>query len=109
MEGRQNEILVMFCYGDVVLFTKSGIKYNSLNYFETFYATILVVHVAVKCSFLLVSYCKPKIKVKFSLKLYVFEDSGLCAEYHLFISFSCDISISFQVVVNPTAGIIAPK
>ncbi len=51
------------CEGEVVLFARNVIKYSRLNYFET--VNILVKHVAVKCSFLLIFYCKIKIQVKF--------------------------------------------
>ncbi len=46
-------------------------------------------HVAVKCSFLLIIYCKLKIKIKL-------ENNQLCADCLPCISFLCDISVGLQ-------------
>ncbi len=48
---------------------------------------------AVKCSFLLISNCKLKMKVKL-------EDNQLCADCLPCIRFSFDISVGFQAVVT---------
>ncbi len=67
-----------------------------------FYVTFLAMHVAVSCSFFLFFYCKLDIKVKL-------EDSQLCADCLPCISFSFDILVGFQAVVNTTPGILAPN
>ncbi len=60
-------------------------------------------HVATKCIFFLINYCKLKIKAKFP------QDNQLCADNLPCISFLCDIAVGFLAVVNKTPGIIAPK
>ncbi len=90
------------CYGDVLLFTNDGIIYIEIISRILFYVTIVAMHVVVKCSFLLIFYCKLKIKVKL-------EDDQLRADCFPCFSFSCSIAIGFQALVNTTPGIIVPK
>ncbi len=55
MEGQQNETrMTMCCHGDVVLFKKNRIHLMKL------FCDYYFMHIAVKCSFLLIFSCKLK-------------------------------------------------
>ncbi len=83
MAGRQNKTrMTMGCYGDVLLFTKTGIKYIKWNYFVTIlhnYSSWSACGCKMQLS-LNFFYCKPETKVKLPPAL-----CWLAAIYQLFM------------------------